>query len=41
MQHINGEFYLKNPKKRTSLKQVKLVKALEQHPKLEVVINYK
>ena len=26
---------------RTSLEQVKLVKALEKHPQLEVVINFK
>ena len=26
---------------RTSLEQVKLVKALEKHPRLEVVINFK
>ena len=41
IRRINKDFYLKNPKKRTSLKQVKFVKALHKHPKLKVVINFK
>ena len=38
--YIQG-LYLKNPKSRTNSEQVKLVKALEKHLKIEVLINFK
>ena len=40
MWRINKDFYLKNPKSGTNLEQEKLIKMLEKHAKLEVVINF-